>query len=92
MIELAIRQWILEQGSKEDALRFLGYIEGVNSERIKKCCEELREYINSDSCGLNNSDQALAQKWQEFLSSPEAERLPEGNPGAKELNGMDEEE
>jgi hypothetical protein len=92
MIELAIRQWVLETGSKEDALRFLGYIEGVNSERIKKCCEELREYINSDSCGLSSGNQALAQKWQEFLSSPEAERLPEGNSRAKELDGMDKEE
>jgi hypothetical protein len=91
MIELAIRQWVLETGSKEDALRFLSSVESASIEQVRHHCQELREYIASDSCGISDGGEEMEREWQELLSSPEAKWLSEGDKGPKEINGVDEE-
>jgi hypothetical protein len=81
VIKLAIREWILNSGDKDDAKKFLTYIEESTIEDVQSACKELREYLESDSCGLNPGDKKMEEIGQELLSDSNAHGLPEGNSG-----------
>lgn len=90
MIKVAIREFILNAGDKEDALKLLEQIENFKPEQVAIACEELRAYLESDSCGLPGGDQKVSERREYLLSSTEAERIYKGDSGDEEFNEMDE--
>lgn len=90
MIEILIREWVLNSGDKEDALKFLGQIEKVTPERIKKSCEDLRDYIESDSCSLPVRNKEVAGLQGEESSEVfQAENFTDGDYGDSGLPELD---